>query len=173
MQLLLSALPLRCIALHQQSQPRRGKRARKKPLPEGKTNKQKTINFLFSCLRSAPLCIRKLSPLGLFLQGYTSAPSVAALSPFRQAAKKLLMHLGAVALIIFAQNLNIMKKYNFKSKANSAVRRQYIYSMSKEELVLYGRYLRFCIHYSKTLNEKFMYQNLHFHARNRYKNLFF
>jgi hypothetical protein len=88
-------------------------------------------------------------------------------------AKLLLMHLGAVALIVNSQIFNIMKNRKFQSKANSAVRRQYIYSMSEKELVLYGRYLRFCVHYSKTLNEQFMYQNLLNHARNRYKNLFF
>lgn len=66
-----------------------------------------------------------------------------------------------------------MKKNKFQSKANPAVRRQYIYSMTKIELVRYGRYLRFCLHVSKHPNQKFMYQNLLNHARNRYKNLFF
>ena len=99
-QLLLSALPLRSIAPHQQHPPRRGKRARKKPLSKEKNNQQKILVLLFSCLRTAALCSRKFSPRLPFRQGYTSAPDVAALSPCSTAAKKLLMHWGAAALIV-------------------------------------------------------------------------
>lgn len=62
-QLLLSALPLRCIAPHQQHPPRRGKRAREKPHPRKKTIHQKTLNFLFSCQRATPLCISQNYPI--------------------------------------------------------------------------------------------------------------
>ena len=83
------------------------------------------------------------------------------------------MLLGAAAPVIYSKFIYIMKNLNFKSKANPAVRKQFIYSMSKKELVCYGRYLRFCAHVSKSPSQKSMYQNLLNHARIRFKNLYF
>jgi len=83
------------------------------------------------------------------------------------------MHLGAAAPIVHLKIIYIMKNSKFQSKANPAVRKQYIYSMSKKELICYGRYLRFCAHVSQSANQKSMYQNLLKHARIRFKNLYF
>ncbi len=73
----------------------------------------------------------------------------------------------------YIKKSRVMKKNKMKNNDNAARRRTYIYDMSKQELVLYGRYLRFCAFYCQNSNERSMYIRLLVHARSRFRNLYY